>query len=705
MRTRGMRAVLLAVATLAAVAGAAEAATYSYTFDGLTASGFPGTNLIGQDGWKNVGGSNLTVRNDLGGMTGYSGNVLYGQSDGQASRKNDGGWSYALGSDQIVMEYVGRTNTSGSVWYALGADTNGDGTVGAAGDEIAFQFGMQGGRAKVRESDFGAITQSAPLVSGTEMWKVRLVADLSANGGEGVGRVYAQYMGEHNGSFDAGKSTAMRPITGLQNVDLKINSRLAAGGALDARDPSTWNGLYVRAGNMDMDALSIREIASKAPSTTVLADSVKDWQAHAAQPHGQWSYGRYSGAANWDSFAENTNPGTYYPGPPGSSWIGGNGDVWNVPGYPQIGEYSAAPSNGEWAVRRWTSDVEGQITVHYDALRSQSGSTGQIVGIYQNGAQVWSQNLDNSNVHFMGSVPLTVLPGDKIDFTVDSKGYNNSDWTHFSARIEDGPPHANPGLVAHWSLNERSDMPVGNPNAEPYNRRATVGDSSGNNHHMFTHNTWSNERVAGLVDNALEFHNGTGYGITFADDIGDGATELTLSAWIHPDGKDNWDGVLTNWGGGFTGIALADYNSQGYLAPTFRVMNAGNVTSTIDTPIGEWSHVVAVWKSGELHRIYINGELGANNDVQAFTGAIDMDEWYLGTDRLIANRWFDGLIDDAGIWTRALSEYEIRQLYQGGLAGIDLAHASIVDVPEPATLCLLAAAVGGLGAYVRGRRR
>jgi len=78
--------------------------------------------------------------------------------------------------------------------------------------------------------------------------------------------------------------------------------------------------------------------------------------------------------------------------------------------------------------------------------------------------------------------------------------------------------------------------------------------------------------------------------------------------------------------------------------------------------------------------------------------------WYLGSDRLIGGRWFDGLIDDTGIWDRALSVHEIQQLYYGGLQGIDLAHASIVDVPEPATMMLLTAAVGGLGAYVRRRR-
>ncbi|NQT40926.1 MAG: PEP-CTERM sorting domain-containing protein [Planctomycetes bacterium] len=442
------------------------------------------------------------------------------------------------------------------------------------------------------------------------------------------------------------------------------------------------------------------------PTAKVLADSQKDWEGHAAQPHGDWRYGRYNGAANWNSFAENTNAGTYYPGAPGSSWIGGNGDVWNVPDYPQLGEYSQAPSNGDWAVRRWTSDVDGEVTVFYDAMRLQTGSSGQIAGIYLNGQPLRSMKLSNSNYHEMGSIGVTVQAGDHVDFIVDSRGYNNSDWTHFTGRVELGPPHLNPGLVAHWALDETSVMPFGNPNNSNTNRRAKVGDWTGNNHHMSTHNTWSSERVPGLINNALEFHNGTGYGVSGATDIGDGASELTLSMWIRPDGKSNWDGLLTSASGGFTGMALADYNSQGYLAPTFRVMNAGNVTSTIDTPVGEWSHVVAVWKSGEMHRIYINGQLGANNDAQAYAGLLGIDQpWYIGRDRLFTDRWFDGLLDDVGIWERALTEDEISTIYGAGLKGIDLAHAAASVVPEPSSFVLAALGLLAVVFCVRRRKR
>ena len=59
----------------------------------------------------------------------------------------------------------------------------------------------------------------------------------------------------------------------------------------------------------------------------------------------------------------------------------------------------------------------------------------------------------------------------------------------------------------------------------------------------------------------------------------------------------------------------------------------------------------------------------------------------------------DGRIDEAAIWTRALSDRELATLYNNG-RGTELPTAAI---PEPSALLLMGA--GGLALLVFGRRR
>jgi hypothetical protein len=406
-------------------------------------------------------------------------------------------------------------------------------------------------------------------------------------------------------------------------------------------------------------------------------DSASGWVENGALPHGRWDYGRYANAAAWQTFTRLGSPNQY------SSWIGGTAKRWagNGPpsGYPAVSQFAICPGHDEWAVRRWTSDTNAVIEIEYDAKRIQNGGSGQAVGVYHNGTELWRGQLRNADLHEAGILIVTVTAGDVIDFIADSEGQNSSDWTYYRSRIRmtHRRPVPSSGLALHYTLDEDSEASSSSTPDAPFSRVLTCGDRSGANHHAYMYNMAANDHVRGRIGNALKFDGADDYAITLDSDIANGATELTLSAWIRPDDKDRWDGILTsksNAGNAFTGVALADYG-VGFDSPTFRVMNAGNVSSTIDTPVRTWSHVVCVWKSGEQHRIYVNGRLGAENDADAYDGAVEMTEpWHVGADRLIGGRYFDGLIDDVTIWTRALSESEIVELYRLGIHGWDASY-------------------------------
>ncbi|MDP2896844.1 MAG: LamG domain-containing protein, partial [bacterium] len=87
--------------------------------------------------------------------------------------------------------------------------------------------------------------------------------------------------------------------------------------------------------------------------------------------------------------------------------------------------------------------------------------------------------------------------------------------------------------------------------------------------------------------------------------------------------------------------------------------------------IGQWYHVVGTYDGSDL-RIYLNGALDINEDNPTgstpHSGPIDTSNWplYIGRETTW-DEWFHGIIDEAAIYSRALSAEEILQHYQNGL--------------------------------------
>lgn len=90
------------------------------------------------------------------------------------------------------------------------------------------------------------------------------------------------------------------------------------------------------------------------------------------------------------------------------------------------------------------------------------------------------------------------------------------------------------------------------------------------------------------------------------------------------------------------------------------------VTSETVVPIEKWVHVAGTYNGSEL-KIYINGKLDGSME---WTKGI-----YQGDARVQIGKyegadffWFSGIIDEALLWDRALSEQEINQVKESGLA-------------------------------------
>lgn len=221
-----------------------------------------------------------------------------------------------------------------------------------------------------------------------------------------------------------------------------------------------------------------------------------------------------------------------------------------------------------------------------------------------------------------------------------------------------GTAVAQPGLVAHWPLDE---IQAGN----------ITPDISGNNHNGTVVNGPS--LVLGRFGNCLEFDRTDRYvdlplGI-LGSDIGSASFWINTTAdWSADRGHVFYGSSETggNGGGGDDelhvdmgnaaegGIGHARFFIEGGSADT----NIASVNALHD---GQWHHVVVTWQIGGNATMYVDGL----QDAQAPHGALNFS--FSAVFRLgrpgASQRWYSGLLDDVRIFNRVLTLTEVQQLF------------------------------------------
>jgi Concanavalin A-like lectin/glucanases superfamily/PKD domain len=183
--------------------------------------------------------------------------------------------------------------------------------------------------------------------------------------------------------------------------------------------------------------------------------------------------------------------------------------------------------------------------------------------------------------------------------------------------------------------------------------------------------------AAGMVGQALSFDGIDDY-VNVPDSTSlDITTQLTIDAWVMPS-ESKLHRVITKWGlSGFRSYNLdigADgrvffYTSSNGADFFFRNTAAGEV------PVGQWTHVAAVYKAGAFQLIYVNG---IPKDIASGGTAGLPSSLYNSTSpfRLARNFnddptafFFHGALDEVGVYNRALSASEIQAIFNAGSAG------------------------------------
>jgi concanavalin A-like lectin/glucanase superfamily protein/type IX secretion system substrate protein len=92
-------------------------------------------------------------------------------------------------------------------------------------------------------------------------------------------------------------------------------------------------------------------------------------------------------------------------------------------------------------------------------------------------------------------------------------------------------------------------------------------------------------------------------------------------------------------------------------------------TSQTAPYLNTWTHIVEVYSlSSQIMKTYINGVLDNTTSAMPTPNGSTTNNLYIGSDRDANEYFFNGKIDDIGIWNRALDSLEVLQLYTDSLS-------------------------------------
>ncbi len=284
-------------------------------------------------------------------------------------------------------------------------------------------------------------------------------------------------------------------------------------------------------------------------------------------------------------------------------------------------------------------------------------SLSDIVTIYNRQKQMYSGHYDSQVIdlgtsgNWSGLNVLTSLP------YLKELGSTNESTSNYSSVIE----NMNTGLVGRWNFNETALGTVVDG--------SDITDLSGNNNH-------------GTIDNTLDFRSDGKFNgaVTLRDDavinFGSSASldftgNFTFSSWIYiedyPAGNVGYiagKGDYSNdgWLFGIVGSWSECSSTDGSLFFN-NGMGSATLCSTEIIPLNEWVHVLVKYEDSEV-KIFLNGKLVGQKDSVPLDFGADLD-FYIG--KRSPNSWhLDGSIDEASLWSRALSTEEIEQVYRRG---------------------------------------
>jgi hypothetical protein len=208
------------------------------------------------------------------------------------------------------------------------------------------------------------------------------------------------------------------------------------------------------------------------------------------------------------------------------------------------------------------------------------------------------------------------------------------------------------GLVGFWTFNGKD---VG----------TTIVDVSGQNNHGYVFGAATSTSVGiGKVGQGLKLDGANNYVQVANSSSLDMTGAVTMSAWIKTSTTNDYAGIIqksnsstVGYQMGFSTAASGQLrcdlaNGVGYAA-------VGNSANVLD---GKWHHVLCVY-NGTTAQLYVDNVSGGGTPLSNYNAPSGVPVT-IGFDRCCGpSRKFNGIIDEARIYNRALTAAEIKQLY------------------------------------------
>ncbi len=203
-------------------------------------------------------------------------------------------------------------------------------------------------------------------------------------------------------------------------------------------------------------------------------------------------------------------------------------------------------------------------------------------------------------------------------------------------------------LLGWWKMDETSGT-----RAADSSGRGNVGTVRGNG-------IW--QRSGGKIAGAIEL-DGDGDFIEISNESNfDVAGQLTVSVWVKVNEFDKPFQSIISKGTG-EGWILSRSHSTGTVEFVCKgVKPQPYVVGKTSIDNGQWHHLAGVYDGGKL-KLYVDGKLDGSKNAW---GSIVTNDYsiYIGNSSQESGRFFDGLIDDVRIYNYALSEDEVKSLYE-----------------------------------------